>query len=433
MAVDLLTKEQDQLITSLIKENASYPTKWGWDGLGQLIYLRTYARDMFRKTYSKKWLYEYELPTEDRLIIDTLIEKGVYKHKKENWAETIGRVIRGAIRIGTIYSNDEIKRFFQYMLDLKMSVSGRALWQLDTKLPNEGVMDSLLNCWYHSMDQTNNFAKIFEKLMLGGGVGFSVQKEYINHLPSVIHGELHLDNSLSYIDTLINILNVKGKNEQAYELEEVYKAKLRDNIAKGYTNDKIRLKELKTMLSEETYLSASEIEEKGYLDESDNDLSIDRIIYVGDSREGWVSLLTAVLETFYAKGGVLTFNTSLVRPYGELIKGFGGKASGDASLIKGMFEIANIFSNAIGRKLTSVEVMDVVCIIADIVVSGNVRRSALLALGDDNDIDFITSKRWDLKTVPNYRSMANLSVATNDTNNLPQEFWDSYRNKDWIS
>ena len=164
------------------------------------------------------------------------------------------------------------------MLDLKMSVSGRALWQLDTKLPNSGLMDSLLNCWFHSMDKTVNFLKIFEKLMLGGGVGFSIQKEFIQHLPSVIGGEIHLNNSLNYIDSLINVLNIKGLNNEAYELEEVYRDKVRELTAlnQDHLVPTIRLSDLVEKLSEETLKSASEIEEKGFIDELDHDSSIDR-------------------------------------------------------------------------------------------------------------------------------------------------------------
>lgn len=430
--VSLLTPQKKKLISNLIKENKNYPTDWGWEGLGQLIYLRTYARDMFKRLNKKEWLYEHELTDKERLDIDRLVSLGILKHKKETWAETIGRTIRGALNIGTPLSDDEIKLMFQSMLDLKMSVSGRALWQLDTKLPNSGLMDSLLNCWFHSMDKTVNFLKIFEKLMLGGGVGFSIQKEFIQHLPSVIGGEIHLNNSLNYIDSLINVLNIKGLNNEAYELEEVYRDKVRELIAlnQDHLVPTIRLSDLVEKLSEETLKSASEIEEKGFIDELDHDSSIDRMLYVGDSREGWITLLEAILDTHFAKGGVLAFNTSLIRPYGSLIKGFGGKASGDGELIKGMFQISNLLSGAVGRQLTSVEVMDVICIIASIVVSGNVRRSALLALGDDDDIEYITSKDWNKGNIPNYRAMANLSVATNDTNRLPQEFWDSYRNKD---
>ena len=57
--VSLLTPQKKKLISNLIKENKNYPTDWGWEGLGQLIYLRTYARDMFKRLGKKEWLYEH--------------------------------------------------------------------------------------------------------------------------------------------------------------------------------------------------------------------------------------------------------------------------------------------------------------------------------------------------------------------------------------
>lgn len=65
-------------------------------------------------------------------------------------------------------------------------------------------------------------------------------------------------------------------------------------------------------------------------------------------------------------------------------------------------------------------------IIGYIVVSGNVRRSAQIAIGDYDDLEFLKAKRWDLGPIPNWRAMSNNSVACDDTSVLPQEFWDTY-------
>jgi hypothetical protein len=65
-------------------------------------------------------------------------------------------------------------------------------------------------------------------------------------------------------------------------------------------------------------------------------------------------------------------------------------------------------------------------IIGYIVVAGNVRRSAQLAIGDYDDVEFLRAKRWDLGNIPNWRAMSNNSVACSDTSKLSDEFWAGY-------
>lgn len=65
-------------------------------------------------------------------------------------------------------------------------------------------------------------------------------------------------------------------------------------------------------------------------------------------------------------------------------------------------------------------------IIGWIVVSGNIRRSAQIAIGDYDDVEFLKAKRWDLETIPNWRAMSNNSVICEDTTKLLNEFWETY-------
>ena len=95
---------------------------------------------------------------------------------------------------------------------------------------------------------------------------------------------------------------------------------------------------------------------------------------VPDSREGWVFLMEKVLEAYFYKGKSFTYSTILIRSAGTKIKGFGGVASGPEDLVKGINLIQNILNNRKGTKLTSVDCLDIVNIIASIVVAGNVRR-----------------------------------------------------------
>lgn len=95
---------------------------------------------------------------------------------------------------------------------------------------------------------------------------------------------------------------------------------------------------------------------------------------IPDKREGWVSLLEKVLESYFYTGKSFTYSTLLVRGAGTPIKGFGGVASGPEDLCKGIDNIQQILSKRRGQKLTSVDCLDIVNIIASVVVAGNIRR-----------------------------------------------------------
>ena len=148
---------------------------------------------------------------------------------------------------------------------------------------------------------------------------------------------------------------------------------------------------------------------------------------VPDSREGWTELLHRVMEASFVTGKGFTYDTSLVRPAGSPIKGFGGTASGPGDLIWGMAEINRILNERSGQRLRPIDCLDIMNIIGKIVVAGNVRRSAQIAIGDHDDIEYLRAKRWDLGGIPNWRAMSNNSVACDDVSTLPEEFWEGYK------
>ena len=148
---------------------------------------------------------------------------------------------------------------------------------------------------------------------------------------------------------------------------------------------------------------------------------------VPDSREGWVELLDRVLRASFETGEGFTFATHLIRPKGAKIKGFGGTASGSEDLVWGMLEINKLLNSRAGERLRPVDCLDVMNIIGKIVVAGNVRRSAQIALGDHDDIEYLRAKRWDLGGIPNWRAMSNNSVVCDDISMLPEEFWEGYK------
>lgn len=159
--------------------------------------------------------------------------------------------------------------------------------------------------------------------------------------------------------------------------------------------------------------------EKRYVDKlpvigAETDLrTIDFHVVVEDSKEGWAKALRAVIKTLYA-GLAPTWDISGVRPAGSRLKTFGGRSSGPEPLVE-LFEfVSKIFLNAVGRKLTTLEVFDIVCKIASVVVVGGVRRSALIALTDLDDQDLATAKSGDWYVEHAYRGLANVSAVYNE-------------------
>lgn len=159
--------------------------------------------------------------------------------------------------------------------------------------------------------------------------------------------------------------------------------------------------------------------------------SHDADFIVPDSREGWVKLLGKTLKAAFLAEGVKTFTYSpiLIRGKGAPIKGFGGVASGPEDLCWGINEVSKILEKRAGKKLRPVDALDIMNIIGAIVVAGNVRRSAQIAIGDADDVEFLLAKRWDLGNIPSWRAMSNNSVVCDDINDLHEFFWDGYEGK----
>ena len=122
---------------------------------------------------------------------------------------------------------------------------------------------------------------------------------------------------------------------------------------------------------------------------------IDVTIVVEDSKQGWASAYRDLLKHLYA-GEIPKWDVSLVRPAGAKLVTFGGRASGPDPLVDLFKFTIETFKQACGRKLTSIECHDLVCKIADIVVVGGVRRSALISLSNlsDDRMRLAKSGQW---------------------------------------
>jgi ribonucleoside-triphosphate reductase (thioredoxin) len=134
------------------------------------------------------------------------------------------------------------------------------------------------------------------------------------------------------------------------------------------------------------------------------------VIVVGDSKLGWAKAFKKLLSSLW-EGDIPTIDYSQVRPAGARLKTFGGRASGPAPL-KRLFDfVVETFHEAKGRKLTSIEVHDIMCMIGEIVVVGGVRRSALISLSNLTDKRMRDAKIGAWWADYAHRGLANNSVA----------------------
>ena len=115
-------------------------------------------------------------------------------------------------------------------------------------------------------------------------------------------------------------------------------------------------------------------------------------LVIDDSREGWVNSVQILLDGFLFGGKVPKFDYTAIRPLGALIHGFGGTSSGPDPLIELHDNLKELFADKIGELITSVDIVDIENLIGRCVVSGNVRRSAALALGAHEDIHYLEMK-----------------------------------------
>ena len=136
----------------------------------------------------------------------------------------------------------------------------------------------------------------------------------------------------------------------------------------------------------------------------------DSVIVISDSKIGWASAFRELIAMLYA-GKIPQWDISRVRPAGARLKTFGGRASGPEPLVDLFHFCIEIFQKAAGRKLNSLECHDVVCKIADIVVVGGVRRSALISLSNLSDPRMAKAKSGNWWELEGHRRLANNSVA----------------------
>jgi len=245
--------------------------------------------------------------------------------RRETWAETVNRYVDFWKDRGQIDEKIALQ-LFNAIHNLEVMPSMRCMMTAGVALDKDNVAG--FNCSYLHIDSPRSFDELMYVLMCGTGVGFSVERNYINKLPEVA----------------------------------------------------------------ETFHNT------------------DSLIVVSDSKIGWASAFRELIAMLYA-GKIPQWDVSRVRPAGARLKTFGGRASGPQPLIDLFNFCIEIFQKSKGRKLTSIECHDIVCKIADIVVVGGVRRSALISLSNLSDQRMAKAKSGDWWRTEGHRALANNSVA----------------------
>jgi len=124
---------------------------------------------------------------------------------------------------------------------------------------------------------------------------------------------------------------------------------------------------------------------------------IDEVHYVPDDREGWCESVQILLDGYFFGQRVPRFDYSKIREYGAPIKGFGGTSSGYKPLKQLHDDLKELYDERIGKEIRSTTIVDTENLIGKCVVAGNVRRSAALALGEYNDMDYLSMKNDEKK------------------------------------
>ena len=136
----------------------------------------------------------------------------------------------------------------------------------------------------------------------------------------------------------------------------------------------------------------------------------DTTIIVADSKLGWAKAFKELVGMLYV-GQVPCWDLSRIRPAGATLKTFGGRASGPEPLESLFNFTVSAFKSAAGRKLTSIECHDIICKVAEIVVVGGVRRSALISLSNLSDDRMRHAKEGQWSHNYSQRALANNSAC----------------------
>jgi ribonucleoside-triphosphate reductase len=149
---------------------------------------------------------------------------------------------------------------------------------------------------------------------------------------------------------------------------------------------------------------------------------LSRRFIVGDSIEGWSDAVRVLVESYFRGKRPVEFDFSEVRPKGTELVVSGGKAPGPEPLERCLSLVAKVLDGAIGRKLKPIEAHDIQCHLADAVLSGGIRRAAMISLFSYNDEEMINAKSGNWWEANPQRGRANNSVVLHRTKTTLAQF-----------
>lgn len=117
---------------------------------------------------------------------------------------------------------------------------------------------------------------------------------------------------------------------------------------------------------------------------------------IPDSREGWVESVKLLLESYFLETAKVEFDYSLIRPAGELIKGFGGISSGPEPLKELHINIRTTLDKIIGEQISVTAIVDIQNFIGKCVIAGNVRRTAEIVFGSPYSDEYLDLKNYEV-------------------------------------
>jgi ribonucleoside-diphosphate reductase alpha chain len=152
-----------------------------------------------------------------------------------------------------------------------------------------------------------------------------------------------------------------------------------------------------------------------------------RRFLIGDSIEGWADAVKVLIKAYTLGKSDPVFDFRDIRHKGARLVTSGGKAPGPDPLRICLDKLRSVLNNAVGRKLQPIEVHDMICHIADAVLSGGIRRAALISLFDRDDLDMLSAKTgawWELNP---QRGRANNSVVLKRDEITQDEWFDLWK------
>jgi hypothetical protein len=371
----------------LIEKYFHLPSPFGFNGLGEFVYQRTYAR----------------VKPDGSL---------------ETWPETVWRVVNGTytmqkqhvITYNLGWSEDKGLKSALEMYDrifhLKFTPPGRGLWTMGTDVTKKkNLFAALNNCAFVTTEDIDTagslpFKFLMDMSMLGVGVGFDVNGDgKINvNIPQntpvdITRAKTELSNTpfIKRMTDEIQMLKSKVASDNI-KVQEMYNSMIRlcedkinsimkDSISKPYITMLSSLiqkyKEKFTTETNEWVKSALEKDIKMYEKElifatSDRDF---HLVTIGDTREGWVDSVGELIDSYFMPNKLpVVFDYSEIRPAGVLLKTFGGVSSGPEPLVDLHVTVRTILEANAGKPITTRTITDIMNLIGKAVVAGNVRR-----------------------------------------------------------